>query len=37
MILSRGNVSDYAAMYRAFRGQDPSIEPMLRHRGIATK
>ncbi len=37
MILSRGNVSDYAAMYRAFRGQDPSIEPMLKHRGIATK
>jgi peptidyl-dipeptidase Dcp len=37
MILSRGNAGDYAALYRGFRGQDPSIEPMLRHRGIVTK
>ena len=37
MILSRGNTGDYATMYRDFRGQDPSIEPMLKHRGIATK
>jgi peptidyl-dipeptidase Dcp len=35
MILSRGNAGDYARMYRDFRGQDPSIEPMLRRRGIA--
>jgi peptidyl-dipeptidase Dcp len=34
MILSRGNTGDYAAMYRDFRGQDPSIEPMLQRRGI---
>ena len=34
MILSRGNAGDYATMYREFRGQDPSIEPMLQHRGI---
>jgi peptidyl-dipeptidase Dcp len=35
MILSRGNAGDYARMYRDFRGQDPSIEPMLKRRGIA--
>ena len=35
MILSRGNAGDYAKLYREFRGQDPSIEPMLRRRGIA--
>ncbi|HSK09940.1 MAG TPA: peptidyl-dipeptidase Dcp [Vicinamibacterales bacterium] len=34
MILSRGNVSDYAKLYREFRGKDPSIEPMLKRRGI---
>ena len=34
MILSRGNAGDYAKMYREFRGQDPSIEPMLKRRGI---
>jgi peptidyl-dipeptidase Dcp len=34
LILSRGNTGDYATMYREFRGQDPSIEPMLRRRGI---
>ena len=33
-ILSRGNAGDYAKMYRDFRGKDPAIEPMLRHRGI---
>jgi len=37
MILSRGNAGDYAKMYREFRGQDPSIEPMLKRRGIAVK
>lgn len=35
MILSRGNVGDYASLYREFRGKDPSIEPMLKRRGIA--
>ncbi len=34
MILSRGNVSDYAKLYREFRGKDPSIEWMLKRRGI---
>lgn len=37
MILSRGNTMDYAEMYRAFRGRDPEIGPMLKHRGIAPK
>jgi peptidyl-dipeptidase Dcp len=36
MILSRGNAGDYAKMYREFRGKDPSIEPMLKRRGIDT-
>jgi peptidyl-dipeptidase Dcp len=34
MILSRGNTEDMAALYRAFRGRDPSIEPLLDHRGL---
>ncbi len=34
MILSRGNVGDYATLYREFRGKDPSIEWMLKRRGI---
>ncbi len=34
MILSRGNVGDYAKLYREFRGKDPSIEYMLKRRGI---
>lgn len=34
MILSRGNTEDLATMYRAFRGRDPSIEPMLEDRGL---
>jgi peptidyl-dipeptidase Dcp len=37
MILSRGNMGDYAKAYRDFRGSDPRIEPMLEKRGIATK
>ena len=36
MVLSRGNTMDYAEMYRAFRGRDPEIGPMLQHRGIGT-
>jgi peptidyl-dipeptidase Dcp len=35
MILSRGNTEDLAAMYRAFRGRDPEIGPMLKARGLA--
>jgi len=34
MILSRGNSEDLATMYRAFRGRDPVIEPLLRNRGL---
>ena len=34
MILSRGGTEDVAAMYRAFRGRDPSIEPLLEDRGL---
>ena len=38
MILSRGNVGDYAKLYREFRGKELSIEWMLKRRGIvATK
>lgn len=33
-ILSRGNSEDLAALYRAFRGSDPSIEPLLKNRGL---
>ncbi|HLQ36376.1 MAG TPA: M3 family metallopeptidase, partial [Planctomycetota bacterium] len=35
MILSRGGTADAAAMYRAFRGRDPSVEPLLVQRGLA--
>jgi peptidyl-dipeptidase Dcp len=34
MILSRGGTGDPAAMYRAFRGRDPRIEPLLVARGL---
>jgi peptidyl-dipeptidase Dcp len=34
MILSRGGTEDPAAMYRAFRGRDPKVEPLLRNRGL---
>lgn len=34
MILSRGNTLDYDEMYKAFRGSEPSIEPMLEARGL---
>ncbi len=34
MILSRGNTEDLATMYRNFRGQDPTIEPLLEARGL---
>jgi peptidyl-dipeptidase Dcp len=35
MILSRGNVGDYAALYRDFRGNDPDIRHLLKRRAIA--
>ncbi len=37
MILSRGDTEDVAALYRAFRGRDARIEPLLEERGIAEK
>ena len=34
MILSRGGTEDPAAMYRAFRGRDPIVQPLLEERGL---
>ena len=34
MVLSRGGSEDEAAMYRAFRGRDPIVEPLLIERGL---
>jgi peptidyl-dipeptidase Dcp len=34
MVLSRGNSEDPAAMYTAWRGAEPRIEPMLKERGL---
>jgi peptidyl-dipeptidase Dcp len=34
MVLSRGNTEDLAKMYAAWRGKDPSIEPMMKYRGL---
>jgi peptidyl-dipeptidase Dcp len=34
MVLSQGHSQDYAVMYRNFTGRDPSIEPMLKARGL---
>ena len=36
MILSRGGTEDADALYRAFRGREPSIEPLLFHRGLTS-
>jgi peptidyl-dipeptidase Dcp len=33
-ILSIGHSRDLAAAYREFRGKDPSVEPLLEHRGL---
>lgn len=33
-ILSRGNSTDLAELYRNWRGHDPKIEPMLKNRGL---
>jgi len=37
MILSRGNTEDYGTMFKAFRGRDPSIAPMLEDLGLTDK
>jgi peptidyl-dipeptidase Dcp len=36
MILSRGGSEDAAAMYRAFRGRDPEVGPLLEERGLTS-
>ena len=35
MVLSRGNTEDLAKMYAAWLGGEPSIQPMLKYRGLA--
>jgi peptidyl-dipeptidase Dcp len=37
MILSRGGSADVAALYRAFRGRDPVVGPMLEDRGLVAE
>ncbi len=34
MVLGRGNSEDPGAMYKAWRGADPSVQPMLKRRGL---
>src|SRR5207253_7256750 len=34
MVLSRGGSIDPAEMYRAFRGRDPIVDPLLEERGL---
>src|SRR5438445_996754 len=34
MILSRGGTGDMGALYRAFRGRDPNVGPLLEERGL---
>ena len=34
MILSRGGTADVAELYRAFRGRDPIVQPLLEPRGL---
>ena len=34
MVLSRGNTEDLGKMYKAWLGKEPSIEPMLKERGL---
>jgi len=34
MVLSRGNTEDLAKMYAAWLGKEPSVEPMLKDRGL---
>jgi peptidyl-dipeptidase Dcp len=34
MVLSRGNTEELSKLYKDWRGQDPSIEPMLENRGL---
>ncbi len=34
MVLSKGHSEEYLAMYRAFAGHDPNVQPMLQARGL---
>jgi peptidyl-dipeptidase Dcp len=34
MVLSHGNTEDLAKMYAAWRGKEPSVEPMMKYRGL---
>jgi peptidyl-dipeptidase Dcp len=34
MVLSRGNTEQLAKMYAAWRGKEPSVEPMMKYRGL---
>jgi peptidyl-dipeptidase Dcp len=34
MVLSRGNTEELAKMYAAWRGKEPSVEPMMKYRGL---
>ena len=36
MVLSRGNTQDLEQLYEAWRGKKPSVEPMLKYRGLET-
>jgi len=36
MVLSRGNTQDLEQLYEAWRGRKPSVEPMLKFRGLET-
>jgi peptidyl-dipeptidase Dcp len=35
LVLSRGNTEDLEKLYEAWRGKKPSVEPMLKYRGLA--
>jgi peptidyl-dipeptidase Dcp len=37
MVLSKGHTEDYGPMFKAFRGKDPDITPMLQSRGMAPR
>jgi peptidyl-dipeptidase Dcp len=37
MVLSRGNTEDLAAMYKTWLGSEPSVQPMLKERGLKTQ
>jgi len=34
MILSRGNTQDLATIYQAWRGKTPTVDAMMKYRGL---